>query len=168
MNSTKTYNVYFKVAMYPVGINIFDYETKIYTEFRYVPPTKPFNFNTYLCNKQQSQVVFEYLQTEYSLRSMDNISIYKLQQYNNGLFICKIKFTNELTQNENRVKEIIKDSIYSKSNTMIINSKIFEMDFCICYHEELLDDEDIFNNKQADSSDEDMYYISSDSSCEDV
>ena len=86
-----TYNVYFKVALIPEGIDIYDFCSGI-------GPCKDYNIiNKYLCQETESQIIIDYLYSIYK-DYPNGEDIYDLTYINNGIFKCKIIAENDTDQ----------------------------------------------------------------------
>ena len=186
MNITrKTYEVFFRVYLYPAGINIFNYEEECDANehiYSYnIQHVKEFNFNKYLCTEFQSRFVLDYLKVEYLLPYIDDVSIYELQYYNNGIFNCKIGIVYIEELNEDHIQEIIRDSIwtgtYKEPIYICIDGVILKMDIVLDYYVEGGGDADTdtdtvvsFTYETSDDENSSQqihpYYISSDESDE--
>jgi hypothetical protein len=160
-----TYEVYFKIALYPEGVNGFHFEEEhdeetgiMYGEF-----VEDFeDFKKYLCSKHQSTTVLEFLRNEYYILGVADVTVCDIEFENNGKFKCKVKIItekyDEITDDD--LEEIIENAIWpgfdAESIQIFIDGKALKMDLKLDYFVEG-DDEDeddcIVTNISSDSED---------------
>jgi hypothetical protein len=163
---TNIYEVYFKIALYPEGVNGFHFEEEqdeetgiMYGEF-----VEDFeDFNKYLCSKHQSTTVLEFLRNEYYILGVADVTVCDIEFENNGKFKCKVKIVTEKYDelNDDELEEIIENAIWpgfdAESIQIFIDGKALKMDLKLDYFVEG-DDEDegdcIVTNVSSDSEDE--------------
>jgi hypothetical protein len=163
---TNIYEVYFKIALYPEGVNGFHFEEEqdeetgiMYGEF-----VEDFeDFNKYLCSKQQATIVLEFLRNEYYILGVADVTVCDIEFENNGKFKCKVKIVTEKYDelNDDELEEIIENAIWpgfdAESIQIFIDGKALKMDLKLDYFVEG-DDEDegdcIVTNVSSDSEDE--------------
>jgi hypothetical protein len=163
---TNIYEVYFKIALYPEGVNGFHFEEEqdeetgiMYGEF-----VEDFeDFNKYLCSKQQATRVLEFLRNEYYILGVADVTVCDIEFENNGKFKCKVKIITEKYDelNDDELEEIIENAIWpgfdAESIQIFIDEKSLKMDLKLDYFVEG-DDEDegdcIVTNVSSDSEDE--------------
>jgi hypothetical protein len=175
MTTTNTYEVYFKIALYPEDINGFHYEEE-FNEESEITGEYIVDFNKYLCSKEQSTTVLKYLKNEYDVLNVADVCIFDLEFSNNGKFNCKIKIVTEkyYELNDDEIQEIIEDSIWPSFNMetvyILINETVFKMVLNLDYFVEGDDDGDDEKGERYSSDEDDknekIYpdYISSDES----
>lgn len=154
METTKKYEVYFNISLYPEDI----------LEF-YIEETNDEIFNTYLCNEKQSKYVLEYLKksfnsvTNISSNISTNILTSELVFVNVGKFTCnmEITITEYNVLNDCVIENIIESELLHifkfKEVHIIINGKDFTMILKIdCVIECIDNDIDLF--KLSDDEDD--------------
>ena len=111
MVMNKTYEVYFKIALYPKGINVFNFEAEegddgiMYSKF--IENCE--DFYKYLCTENQSICVLNYLRNCYDNIDIADISISDLIFETVGRFNCKFKIV--IDENDFLTDEIIQEII---------------------------------------------------------
>ena len=89
MTTINTYEVYFKIALYPGDINENRVEEQD-DEDSIINGEFIADFNKYLCTEQQSTNVLKFLKKEYENINVADVCIFDLEFNNNGKFNCKI------------------------------------------------------------------------------
>ena len=171
MTTINTYEVYFKIALYPGDINENRVEEQD-DEDSIINGEFIADFNKYLCTEQQSTNVLKFLKKKYENINVADVCIFDLEFNNNGKFNCKITIVTEKYNelNDDEIQEIIEESIWPSFDMetvyIFIDEKAFKMDFNLDYFVEGDDDED--NEKweeySSDNENEKIHpdYISSD------
>jgi len=191
---TNTYEVYFKIALYPKGVNWFHFEEiqdevsgTMYSEF--VEDSK--DFNKYLCTQNQSNAVLQTLRNEYEIIALADVTIRDLEFNNNGQFNCKVEIVTEKYDelNDDEIQQIIENSIWPGYDAeplyIFIDGEPLKMDLQLAYFVEYDDDDEEEqqdeegDDEEGDDEEEEKeekeenkkispYYISSDESNEET
>jgi hypothetical protein len=148
---TNTYEVYFKIALYPKGVNWFHFEEKqdevsgiMYSEF--VKDSE--DFNKYLCTQNQSNAVLQALRNEYEFIALADVTVRDFDFDNNGHFNCKVEIITEKYDelNDDEIEQIIDNAIWpgydAKPVYVFIDGEVFKMDLQLEYFVEYDDDEE--------------------------
>ena len=148
MTTTNTYEVYFKIALYPEGI--------MYGEF-----VEDFeDFKKYLCSKQQSATVLEFFKNAYDIFGLADVTVRDVEFENNGKFNCKVEIVTEKYDEfaDDDLEEIIETAIWpgfdAETIQIFIEGKALKMDLKIDYFVEGDDEEE--ENEEEDVEEENV------------
>ena len=159
------YRTYFKISLYPKGINgcnmdkdgefIIDYDVQ----------------RQYLCNNEQSKYILNYLTRAYKANVYDKYCISDLQYLGKGDFSCLIKFNFKDSMGHDELEELITSLIWPDDyiESDYIESDYFESLFIVINKEKLEIDielETFIEETEIDEEEDISEYFPNDSSSE--
>ena len=160
-----TYNVYFRIALFPEGVQGFHFEEEegddgvTYREF--VEDNEV--FDNFLCSDCQAPFVVNELTAVYSTITGDTVT--ELQYEDNGKFNCKItlqsdEWLKDETGNEleSYINELLWPADIHDSAFMFINGKPINLQFEIDYISDWLEEEEDEEDEDEEDEDEESDY----------